>query len=137
MTLDEIRAAIAASAELQALVPDTVALAGALSVGRKEFVPTEIGKGTIIETLGLGVANGLIDAVLATADYRHVKELLEQGRLRLDIVAHAGMLQPLVSGGVLTQPQLDALVARAQVDEPIPEFDVRRAIYADDGSLLV
>lgn len=137
MTLDEIRAAIAASAELQALVPDTVALAGALSVGRKEFVPTEIGKGTIIETLGLGVANGLIDAVLATADYRHVKELLEQGRLRLDIVAHAGMLQPLVSGGVLTQPQLDALVARAHVDAPIPEFDVRRAIYADDGSLLV
>ena len=63
--------------------------------------------------------------------------LLEQGRLRLDVVAQAGLLEPLVAGGLLTQAQLDALVARAKEPAPVAEYDVRVAIYADDGSLRV
>lgn len=96
------------------------AVAAALSVGRKKWAHTEIGVGTIIEVLGLAAANPVLDALYASPDYRHVRPLLEQGRLRLDVVAQAGMLQPLVTGGLLTQAQLDALVARAKVDDPIP-----------------
>ena len=137
MTADEIRAAIAADPALQALVPDTQAIADALSVGRTRWKHTDIGVGTVIEVLGLAAANPVLDALYASPDYRHVKPLLEQGRLRLDAVAQAGMLQPLVTGGLLTQAQLDALVARAKEPAPVDEYDVRVAIYNDDGSLRV
>lgn len=137
MTADEIRAAIAADPALQALVPDSQAIADALSVGRTRWKHTEIGVGTIIEALGLAAANPVLDALYASPDYRHVKPLLDQGRLRLDVVAQAGMLQPLVTGGLLTQAQLDALIARAKEAAPVAEYDVRMAIYNDDGSLKV
>ena len=137
MTADEIRAAIAADPALQALVPDTQAIAAALSVGRTRYVETQIGVGTIIEVLGLAAANPVLDALYAAPDYRHVKPLLDQGRLRLDVVAQAGMLQPLVTGELLTQAQLDALVVRAKEPAPVDEYDVRMAIYNDDGSLKV
>lgn len=137
MTADEIRAAIVADPALQALVPDTVALAAALSVGRTRYVETHIGAGTIIEVLGLAAANPVLDALYASPDYRHVKPLLDQGRLRLDVVAQAGMLQPLVTGGLLTQAQLDALIARAKEPAPVDEYAVRVAIYNDDGSMRV
>lgn len=137
MTADEIRAAIAADPALQALVPDTQAIAAALSVGRTRYVETQIGVGTIIDVLGLAAANPVLDALYASPDYRHVKPLLDQGRLRLDVVAQAGMLQPLVTGGLLTQAQLDALVARAKEPAPVDEYAVRVAIYNDDGSLKV
>ena len=137
MTADEIRAAIAADTALQALVPNTQAIADALSVGRTRWKYTEIGVGTIIEVLGLAAANPVLDALYAAPDYRHVKPLLDQGRLRLDAVAQAGMLQPLVTNGLLTQAQLDALVARAKEPAPVDEYAVRVAIYNDDGSLRV
>ena len=137
MTADEIRAAIAADPALQALVPNTQAIAAALSVGRTRWKHTEIGVGTIIEVLGLAAANPVLDALYAAPGYRHVKPLLDQGRLRLDVVAQAGMLQPLVTGELLTQAQLDALVARAKEPAPVDEYDVRMAIYNDDGSLKV
>lgn len=137
MTADEIRAAIAADPALQALVPDSQAIADALSVGRTRWKHTDIGVGTIIEVLGLAAANPVLDALYASPDYRHVKPLLDQGRLRLDVVAQAGMLQPLVTGGLLTQAQLDALIARAKEPAPVDEYQVRVAIYNDDGSLRV
>ena len=137
MTADEIRDAIAADPALQALVPDTVAIAAALSAGRTRWKHTDIGVGTIIDVLGLAAANPVLDAIYASPDYRHVKPLLDQGRLRLDVVAQAGMLQPLVTGGLLTQAQLDALVARAKEPAPVDEYAVRVAIYNDDGSLRV
>ena len=135
MTAEEIRAAIAADPALQALVPDTQAIAAALSVGRTRYVETQIGVGTIIEVLGLAAANPVLDALYTSPDYRHVKPLLDQGRLRLDVVAQAGMLQPLVTGGLLTQAQLDALIARAEEADPVDEYQVRIAIhYNADGT---
>lgn len=136
MTAEEIRAAIAADPALQALVPDTQALAAALSAGRVRYVETNIGVGTIIEVLGLSVANPVLDAIYASPDYRHVKPLLDQGRLRLDSEFVRGALQAMVPA-LLTQAQRDALVARAAVADPVSEYDVRCAIYADDGSLRV
>lgn len=136
MTHDEIRAAIAADEVLQALVPDTEALADALSAGRTRFVHTEIGVGTIIEVLGLATANAVLDVIYSAQDYRHVKPLLDQGRLRLDSAFVRATLQAMVPA-LLTQVQCDALLARAQVTDPVSEFDVRCAIFNDDGTLRV
>lgn len=136
MTHDEIRAAISADPALQALVPDTEALAAALSAGRVRYVETHIGVGTIIEVLGLTTANAVLDVIYTAPDYRHVKPLLDQGRLRLDSPFVRDALQSMVPA-LLTQQQRDALVASAQAAAPVSEFDVRCAIYADDGSLKV
>ena len=136
MTHDEIRAAISADPDLQALVPDTEAIAAALSAGRVRYIETHIGVGTIIEALGLATANAVLDVIYTAPDYRHVKPLLDQGRLRLDSAFVRDALQSMVPS-LLTQTQRDALVARAQVADPVSEFDVRCAIYNDDGSLKV
>lgn len=136
MTPDEIRAAISADPELQALVPDTQAIANALSAGRTRYVETQIGVGTIIEVLGLATANAVLDVIYSAPDYRHVRPLLDQGRLRLDSAFVRGALQSMVPA-LLTQEQRDALVARAAVSDPVNEYDVRMAIYNDDGSLRV
>lgn len=142
MTPQEIRDAIAASPALQALLPDTQTIADALSVGRTRAVPTDAGNGTVLEALGLSVGNALLDVLYSQAAYRHVKPLLEQGRLRLDSPLAAGALGALVgveiaAGVTFTQAHADALLARAQVPDPLSEFSVRCAIVADDGSLLV
>lgn len=136
MTHDEIRAAIGASPALQALVPDTLALADALSAGRTRWVETLIGVGTLIEVLDLAVANPVLDTIYAAPDYRHVRPLLDQGRLRLDSPFVRGALQSMVPA-LLTQAQCDSLLTRAQVPDPVSEFEVRVAIYNDDGSLKV
>lgn len=129
MSPQEIRAAIAASPELQALAAEgnTQAIADALSVGRTKLVPTEVGAGTILEVLGLASGNALLDAIANVSDFRHVRPLVEQGRLRLDSPLVIATMQSLV-GTVLTQPQADALVARATEADPITHQQVGAAL---------
>lgn len=136
MTPDDIRTAIQADQALQALIPDTQAIADALSAERTRFVPTEIGVGMIIESLGLATGNTVLDAVLGNPDFRHIKPLLEHGRLRLDSPFVRGVLASLV-GTLITQEQHDALIVRAQAPDPVSEMDVRRALWSDDGSYLL
>lgn len=129
MTHAEILAAIAASPELQALAAagDTQGIADVLSVGRTKFVPTEIGNGTILEVLGLAKGNALIDLINTHTDFRHVKPLVEQGRLRLDTVLVRATLQSLVPA-VLTQGEADALVSRATTLDPVTHTEVGAAL---------
>jgi len=142
MTSDDIRAAIAASPELQQLVPDTVALAAALSAGRAKLVPTEAGKGDILGALGFDVGNALCDMLDTVPQFRHAKHLLADGRMRVDLPLTLGVLQSLVGaeladGITFTQAHATALQALALRPDPVSEFDVRRAIFADDGTLRV
>jgi hypothetical protein len=136
MTPSEIRAAIAADPALQALVPNVEALAAALSAGRTKLTPTEVGAGTVLEVLGMTTGNALLDVIDTVADFRHVRPLVQQGRLRLDSPLVIGTMQSLV-GTVLTQAQADALKARATVPDPVDLESVKRALWADDGTLLV
>jgi len=136
MDIQEIRTAIAAAPELVALVPDTQAIADALSVGRTRPNRREIGNGTILETIGLAAGNELLDVIQSQADFRHVRPLLEQGRLIASSPLVVGTLQSLV-GTVLTQPQADALISLGRDPDPVPEMDVRRAVWHDDGTMAV
>lgn len=132
MTPQEILDAIAASPELQELaaVRNDAAIATALSVDRTRLVPTEIGVGTILEILGLSVGNSLIDAINGTTEFRHIKPLLEQGRLRLDAALVQGTLQSLVPA-LLTQAQASALANYARRPDPIPVFRVSAALNGE------
>lgn len=106
---------------------DDGAIAAALSVGRTKLVPTEIGNGSILETIGLAAGNALLDTIAAVPDFRHVKPLLEQGRLRVDSALVRGTLDSLVPA-VLTQAQADALKALAVKPDPVSANDVARAL---------
>ena len=129
--LDDIRAL---PAELLA-GRDTAAIAAALSAGRVRLVPTEIGNGMVLETIGLTAGNALLDVIATVADFRHVRPLLDQGRLRIDAPLVRGTLDGLVPS-VLTQGQADALKTLAEQPDPIDEMDVRRACWSDEGVWL-
>ena len=108
---------------------DDGAIAAALSVGRKKTVPTEIGNGLVLATIGMTVGNALLDVLNNAADFRYVKPLLEQGRLDISTPLARAALDGLV--GVVAgfeQSHADALKALAEVDDIITPHDVAKAL---------
>ena len=75
---------------------DYGAIAAALSVGRTARTATEIGNGTVLEVMGITDGNTLLDFLFTTTDFRYVKVLLEQGRLRIDLDMVRSTLDALV-----------------------------------------
>lgn len=63
---------------------DTNAIANVINSGRVKPNKVEIGNGTILEVLGLSVGNALLDIIYTDSNFRHVKHLVEQGRLTID-----------------------------------------------------
>lgn len=126
--VEQITALVAAGA--------TQAIADILSVGRTRVQHTEVGNGTVLEALGLTVGNALLDVLLSTSPaspYRHVRPLLEQGRLRLDLapaqMALASLVGVQIAAGVtLTQEHVDALLSRTRVPDPITHTQVGAAL---------
>lgn len=145
MTHDEIRAAISASPELLALaqIPDTTAIAEALSVGRVKIGRTEVGPGTIMEALGVaGIPGGeFLDSLEAIGqvdrDVHWTMALILDGKLRLDLPATRAGMNRLATAVPTLAPAMAVLMRVGEVPDPIPEFDVRCAIFADDGTLRV
>lgn len=115
---------------------DAQAIADALNVGRTKPARVEIGNGTILETLGLAAGNTLLDVINSVPDYRHVKPLLEQGRMIAGSPVVASAIAALVAAGVIAQADADKLAALGREPDPVSEFDVRRAIWSDAGEYL-
>lgn len=107
---------------------DHGAIAAALSMGRTKTVPTEIGNGLILETIGLASGNTLLDAIYTDANFRYVKPLLEQGRLRVDSPLVRGTLDALATAEVITQAEADALKALAVQADPVSAYEVGYAL---------
>lgn len=140
MTHDEIRAAIAADPALQALVPDTSALAAALSFGRTRLVTRMVNVGTVLDTLGPVDGAAVLDALDALrAHVSAVKWafiLLERNELDISLPSVRGQIDALI-GPVFTAAQAAALKALAEQPDEVSEFDVRVAIFNDDGSVRI
>lgn len=133
----DLRAEILATCPPELLAQrDTRAIAEAVSVGRIKRVPTEIGNGTILETIGLAAGNALLDVINQAAEFRHVKPLLEQGRLRVDSALVRATLDGMVPA-VLTAAQVQALKALAEQPDPVDEFAVRCIAWSDTGEWLL
>jgi hypothetical protein len=110
-----------------------------MSEVRTKPAPFEAGKGEVLNALGLECGNAFCDYVDVTPDLRHVKQLLEAGRLRLDTPTTIDMVNGMVDieisrGVIFSQENADTLLMLAHVPDPVSEYDVRCAIYADDGS---
>jgi hypothetical protein len=152
MTPTEIRAAIAADPAMQALVPDTVALAAALSVGRvrrRMYLATER---TVVSTLGLIAGEDFLSALEAMAvsglpaehpllPYQPgiARQLAWLKRDGLDVgdPQTRSMLDTLSSLELLDAGSVTAIKALGVDPDPVPEYDVRVAIFNPDGSLAV
>ena len=106
---------------------DDGAIAAALSVGRTRLVPTEIGNGAILETIGLEAGNALLDLINSAPDFRYVRPLLEQGRLRVDSQLVLATLDSLVPA-VLSEAQAISIKALAERPDVISPQQVCAAL---------
>ena len=140
MTQDEIRAAIVASPDLQALVPDTGALAAALSAGRTRIESKEIGVGTILMVLqphGGAFLDGLVALGQTDRNVFWSMVLIQAGKFDVGLPGTRAQMQALAQARSSLNEAFSALLALAEVADPVGEFDVRCAIFADDGTLRV
>lgn len=155
MTHDEIRAAIAADPALQAIVPDTQAIADALSVGRTKVVSRMTGARGLASLLPGGPLQAEMillkleasrDALLASADpgeklmgsmLRRQLDFLSRDGLDFGDVAFREIIEQLGAQGVLTAEEVAAIKTIGVVPDPVDEYTVRVAIYNDDGSMKV
>ena len=115
---------------------DFDAIAAFVSAGRTKPSTREIGNGTILEVLGLETGNALLDVINNVPDFRHVKPLVEQGRLTVGSPLVQSTVQALVPMGVLAQPQADALCALGLDPDPVTASQVNQALVADDGTWI-
>ena len=127
--LEEIKAKC--SPELLA-ARDVAAITAAVNLGRTKPNTREIGNGTILETLGLEGGNALLDVINSVPDFRHVKPLVEQGRLVIGASLVQSTVRSLVPS-VLTAAQADALCALGMEPDPVNQDAVTRACYDDNG----
>ncbi len=105
-------------------------IARLLSLGKTRLVPTEIGNGTILETIGLDAGNALLDVLGANPNFRHIKPLLEQGRLRVDSPLVRLTLDDMAESGIITADQAGALKALASVPTPVEISEVSNTLNA-------
>lgn len=128
------------SAELLAS-QDADAIAAAVNVGRTRIVPRLGGIGAVMETLGAvdgPLVLDALDSLKATLPaVRWGWVLLERGELDFGSTVTRQLIDGLVMGGVMTEAHGLAIKALAEQPDPVSEFDVRCAIWADDGSYLV
>ncbi|MCO4101068.1 MAG: hypothetical protein HEQ38_17075 [Gemmatimonas sp.] len=153
MTADEIRAAITSDPAILALMPDTVAIAAALSAGRTRLVERLITERRILSTLGVvdgAVFLSALEAFAAAAlpdehplaPYhagiaRAIGWLKTDDGIDIGDATSQAMLDALAAAGVVTVESAAIVKALARVPAPLSELDVRRAVFADDGSPLV
>jgi hypothetical protein len=128
-----IDARAAEDAEFAALVAarNDTAVAAALSVGRQKLVPTEIGSGTILATLGDG-GGAFLDALVSIGERNRnvywTMDLIRQGRLRIDLPATRAGMQALAQAVPSLEPAVTALLTLGYADDPISVAEVSAAL---------
>ena len=108
---------------------NTQAITDALNATRSKPSGLQVGKGTILETIGLAAGNAFLDVIDTQPDFRHVRGLVAEGRLIISSPLVMATIQSLVPA-VLTQAQANALLALATVPEPV---SVQEVIAAMEG----
>lgn len=116
---------------------DTQAIAEALSVGRVRPTMREMGNGLVLQALGKDLGNVVLDIARSDESLRHVRPLLEQGRLVASSSLVAEWFDSLVASAVVTRAQADAVIALGHEPAPINELDVRRAAWSAEGDWLL
>lgn len=144
MTPTEIRAAIAADPALQALVPDSAALAAALSVGRTRVVQRLGGVGAVMDALGPDVGAEVLDALDAlkatSSPVKWAWVLINRGELDFGLPSTRGVIVQLQQAGAFGEQGeaiAAALLAIAEEPDPVSAAQVELAIRNDLGEIIV
>jgi hypothetical protein len=153
MTIEEIRQAITASPVLKGMLPDTHAIAAALSEGRTKLVPTLITERRILSELGVVEGEQFLSSLEAfaadTLPNEHPLKAFHPGIKRA--IGWLKSPQGIDVGDAMSQTMLNALAAAqvvtttsatkvrnlAVVTDPVSEMDVRKAVWDDYGTVLI
>lgn len=109
------------------------AIADIVNMGRTRPKAYEIGKGTIVEVLGLPGANAFLDIIDGDSTYRHVKHLLQDGRLRIDSTLVVNLVQGFMQANVISAEGGAALLALGREPDPVSAAEVSRAVRGPWG----
>ena len=115
---------------------DCSAIAAIMSVGRTRANSREIGNGTILEVLGITAGNLLLDTLMsddAESPFRHVKPLIEQGRLLIGSALVQATVQSFVPN-TLNQAQADSLCAIGRDANPYTVQEIAEVLFNPDGT---
>jgi hypothetical protein len=118
---------------------NTQAIADAVSVGRVRIASKLIGIGTILATLGASGGIFLDGLVAMGAHDRNVfwaMELIKSGQLDIGMQATRDQVAALGQAMPEMAPAVAALLALAEVPDPITELDVRCALWDAAGNWL-
>ena len=116
---------------------DTQAIADALNVGRVKRQFTQVGRGLILEVMGMEDGSDFLDTLQSLPQFRHVFPLIESGTLELMSGRLEESMTQLVAAGALTLGDAEALLALAEVPDPASEYEVRCALYTPNGDYLI
>lgn len=153
MEPDVIRAAVVADPVLMALVPDTAAIAAALSAQHTRLMERLITERRVLSVLGLADGEAFLSALEAfavqTLPDAHPLKAAQPGLKRVlswlktadgvdvgDPLAQQ-MLNALAATGVVNASHAQLVMDLARVPVVVDETDVRRALWADDGTFLI
>lgn len=106
---------------------DYEAIATKVSVGRTRPNTQEIGNGLVLEVLGLAAGNAFLDMINTVPDFRYVRPLLEQGRLRIGSPLVYATLLSLVPA-MLTAEHVADLLALGFDPDPVSAARVANAM---------
>ena len=146
MRSDEIRAAIKARPDLQGLT-SSEAIAAELSRGRVRVASRMLTERGILAEYPGGpmAAHELLTAIekfcekadqvlLAGICVRAVRFLRSPGGLDFGSPVTAALLDALLQVGVIDGPQRQHLRTMVEVPDPVTEYEVRVALWHDDGT---
>ena len=128
ITLEDIRALPQEITDRQ----DTQLIADGLSAGRVKLVKTEIGKLTVLSTIGLEAGNALLDIIDTVDTFRHVRYPLSNGWLDVSDPTARAMLDTICA-----PENASKLKALAERPDPVNELDIRKICWSDEGGWLV
>lgn len=121
--------------EIQAKCPPEVIaakehgqIATLVSAGRTKPSHREIGNGTILETIGLAHGNAMLDVIYGDTNFRHIRPLLEQGRLIAGSPLVGQTINSMVAGGIITSAAGAALLALTVEPAPVSVQEVIKAM---------
>lgn len=150
MNVQSIRSEISSTPALKALALEgkTQEIADYLSTNKTKVVSHFASERGILERFPLGplAADTLLAKLEDFSKTAHPMSRIVGRALKflalpegLDIGSPAtrGLLVELANAGVITEAEVNGLTQMATIHETINEFDVRLAIYADNGTILV
>lgn len=140
-TVESIRAEIVASNELKQMIPNVTAMAKKLSEGRVKPQKKYVGAGTVLEALGPDVGAAVLDGLVAksatNSPIKWALKLLDRGELDLGSAATRASITALKDAGDLPANVAAALLAIAEVPDPVDEHTVKQAVFNDNGTLAI